>query len=217
MTKSKTLSKAIRNCGLELEKPHMDQLDRYCVALWEENQQLNLTRHVDYDTFVSRDLVDSMQLSKLIRPGESLLDIGTGGGVPGVVLAIIRPDLTVQVCDSVRKKAAAVQRIADRIGVDCEVHPVRAEELLEDIRVDLCVARAVGPLWKICYWLRDSWVAAGRLLAIKGPKWKLEYQETVERGSLRKLNFKLASSYPMHGTESESVVLKLWAKGTAES
>ena len=72
-----------------------EKIQQYCVLLWHKNQKLNLTRHTDWQTFVARDLVDTLQLSKLIDHGKDVLDVGSGGGVPGLLLAIIRPDLTV--------------------------------------------------------------------------------------------------------------------------
>src|SRR6187401_3195731 len=90
-----TLSAALARHGLTLPAEQVAQLDRYCRLLWEWNDKLNLTRHTDYEKFVSRDLIDSLELAKLLRPGEEVLDVGTGGGVPGIVLAILRPDLKV--------------------------------------------------------------------------------------------------------------------------
>ena len=52
-------------------------------------RKLNLTRHTDYEKFVSRDVVDSRQLEQFLEPGERIVDVGTGGGVPGVVLSIL--------------------------------------------------------------------------------------------------------------------------------
>ena len=57
--------------------------------------KINLTRHTDYGKFVGRDVLDSMQLAEHLREGDEILDVGTGGGVPGIVLAIVRPDLQV--------------------------------------------------------------------------------------------------------------------------
>ncbi len=54
----------------------------YCELLWQWNQRMNLTRHTDYDRFVSRDLVDTLELADLIDTGVEVLDFGTGGGVP---------------------------------------------------------------------------------------------------------------------------------------
>ena len=143
----------------ELEIPNevFPKLKHYCQALWEKNQDLNLTRHTTYEMFVTRDLLDTIELSKLIPEGKEVLDIGSGGGVPGMVLAILRPDLTISLTDSVGKKAAALGEIAESVGVSCEIYHCRAEELLEDFRYDFSIARAVGPLKKMGTWFEEVW------------------------------------------------------------
>ncbi len=144
------------------------RLEKYCRLLWAENERLNLTRHVDFDTFVARDLNDVLQVSTLLRPEEEVLDIGSGGGVPGIVLAILRPDLDVCLCESVGKKAQALSRMTAALELPVKLQHCRAEELLQEQRFDAAVARAIGPLWKICHWFHDHLLSMGRLLAFKG-------------------------------------------------
>jgi 16S rRNA (guanine527-N7)-methyltransferase len=177
---------------------------------------MNLTRHTTYDKFVSRDLVDTIQLSELLEPDEEVLDMGTGGGVPGVILAILRPDLQVSLCESIQKKSRAVEAIVRDLGLPVTVHHDRAESVLEDLRYDVVVARAVGPLWKICQWLQPHWHSFGRLLAIKGPQWVEERKIARERGLLKNVELRRVASYQMPGTESESVILKLWARSPGQ-
>ena len=86
------------------------------------NEKINLTRHTDYEKFVARDVVDSLALEPFLDSGDAVLDVGTGGGVPGVVLAIVRPDLKVSLCDSVAKKAKAVAAIVEQLGLKMAVH-----------------------------------------------------------------------------------------------
>src|SRR4029453_1444907 len=150
---------------------------------------------------VSRDLADVLQLARLLNSGEEILDVGTGGGVPGVMLAIIRPDLRVALCDSVGKKATAVQPIIAELGLEVPGYPVRGEELLEDMRFDAVVVRAVGPLWKLLTWFKSGWNSMRRLLVIKGPKWTEELAEAKRRGLVRNLEVKPAAVYPLAGTE----------------
>ena len=90
---------------IELPDEQAALLEQYCRLLWDWNTKINLTRHTDYQTFVARDLVDSLALAEFLEPGERVLDVGTGGGVPGIVLAIVRPDLAVSLSESVGKKA----------------------------------------------------------------------------------------------------------------
>jgi len=140
------------------------------------------------------------------------MDVGTGGGVPGVPLAIIRPDLTIALGESVVKKARAVQGIVVELGLEITFFEGRAEAALQDYGFDTLFCRAVGPLWKILFWFQHDWNAIGRILAIKGPSWADERHEAREKGLLRDLNLRKVSSYPMAGTESESVILSLTPK-----
>jgi 16S rRNA (guanine527-N7)-methyltransferase len=211
-----TLPAALARHGFSLPAEQVALLDRYARLLWEWNEKLNLTRHADYDKFVGRDLADSLELAKLLRPGEEVLDVGTGGGVPGIVLAILRPDLKLTLLDSVQKKVRAVAEIVAALGLPVETVPARVEEHLEDARYDAMVIRAVGPLWQLLKWVAPHWNMAGRLLVVKGPKWLEEKHEASRRGLLRNLELKPVTEYALAGTESKSVILKIWPKGRKE-
>ena len=98
--------------------PVLNKVRQYCVLLWVKNEQMNLTRHTTWDQFVSRDLMDTLQLSPLIPSGSLVLDVGSGGGVPGLLLAILRPDLKLTLTESVGKKAAALGEFASALDLD---------------------------------------------------------------------------------------------------
>ncbi|MCL4200897.1 MAG: 16S rRNA (guanine(527)-N(7))-methyltransferase RsmG [Pirellulaceae bacterium] len=206
-----SLEQALARYEISLAPPQIERLDRYCRLLWDWNEKLNLTRHTTWDKFVARDLVDSLQLSQLLEPGQEVLDVGTGGGVPGIVLAILREDVEVSVCESVQKKARAVQEMVGQLDLPCAVYAERAEKLLEDLRYDVLVARAVGPLWKMCKWFQNYWHEFGCLLAVKGPGWVEERAAARERGMLKQVKLRRVASYPMPGTDSESVILRIEA------
>ncbi len=211
-----TLADALVAHGLQLPADQTARLDRYCRLLWEWNEKMNLTRHTDYEKFVGRDVMDSWQLAAQLQAGEEVLDVGTGGGVPGVVLVILRPDLRVSLCESVGKKAKAVEAMVRELDLTVPVYASRAEKVLEEFRYDALVVRAVGPLWKMLRWFEPHWASFGRLLVVKGPAWPDERNEARHRGMLNKLELRRAASYPMPGTNSESVILKIWPKGTPE-
>ncbi len=189
----------------------VEKLDAYCRLLWQWNERLNLTRHLDYPTFVARDLVDTLQLSEQIHRGEYVLDVGSGGGVPGVPLAILRPDVTVTLAEGTKKKAAALLDMVEKLGLDVSVRPQRVEELLSEFRCDTLVARAVGPMVRFLQWVEPHWGAFRRILLIKGPRWVEERKEARHYGRLQGLQLRRLASYQTPGRESENVILGIWA------
>lgn len=209
-----TLPAALARHAIELPPDQIVRLEQYCRLLWEWNEKLNLTRHTDFEKFVTRDLVDTLELSKLLEPGETVLDVGSGGGVPGIVLAITRPDLKVSLCESVGKKAQVLDDLVASLKLPIRVYHARAEDVLTDFPFHALVTRAVGPLWKMLHWFGPHWQSIGRLLAIKGPNWPAERGEARHRGYFKNIELRCAATYPMPGTESESVILKLWAKNS---
>ena len=182
---------------------------RYCTLLWEWNTKLNLTRHTDYRKFVSRDLVDSLAFAELLSPGEKIVDVGTGGGVPGVILAIVRPDVSVSLCESVGKRVRAVADILKQLQLDVPLHEVRVEQLLSEHTFNTLVVRAVARLDKLLRWVRPFWTRFDRLLIVKGPAWVEERAEARHQGLFKNLALRKLASYPIPGTESQSVMLQI--------
>jgi 16S rRNA (guanine527-N7)-methyltransferase len=205
-----TLAEALERYEIRLAADAVTALDRYAQALWDINRSLNLTRHTTYEKFVTRDVVDSLQLANLLEDGERVLDLGTGGGVPGMVISILRPGVHMELCDSVAKKAKAARQIAAQTGLSLPLHHCRGEELLERERFDTIVARAVAPLKKTLTWLAPHWSNIGRLLLIKGAGWAKERGEARHSGQLKNLELRRVAAYETPGTGAENVVLKIW-------
>ena len=204
-----TLAAALDRYNIEIPNDQSRLIERYCQLLWHWNKRINLTRHTDYNLFVARDLVDSLALAKFLKSDEELLDLGTGGGVPGILLAILRSDLQVSLCESIGKKAQVVNEIVSDLKLPVPVYHSRAEDVLDDFRYDTVVARAVGPLKKILRWLNPHWDALQRLLLVKGPRWVEERGEARHLGLLASLELRRVDQYAMPGTESESVILEI--------
>jgi 16S rRNA (guanine527-N7)-methyltransferase len=192
----------------------IEKLDLYRRLLWTWNERMNLTRHTTMEKFVGRDLVDSYELSKLLEQGERVLDVGTGGGVPGVAIAILRPDLVVNLCDSTQKKARAVEAMVSHLGLPVRVYPNRAEEVLEITTFDTLLARALAPLAKVLGWLEPHWEAFDQLLLTKGRSWIDERSEARQLGLMRQLQLRKAATYESPGSGAESVILSI-RQGTA--
>ena len=166
------LAAAMARHQIELPAAQVALLTRYCELLWDWNTKLNLTRHTDYEKFVARDLVDSLAFAQFLAPEEKVLDVGSGGGVPGVVLAIVRGDLQISLSESVAKKARVLADIVERLGLPTPVVHARAEDILTQQRFNTLVVRAVARLKKLLEWFRPHWKsfrpAAGAQGAIVG-------------------------------------------------
>ena len=199
--------------GLSVTDSQAAQLAQYCRLLWDWNSRLNLTRHTNWELFVTRDLLDTIRLAEHVPHGVKVLDVGSGGGVPGVVLAILRPDLKVSLCESVGKKAVALKSIVETMRLPVEVHAERAEDLLKHHRFQFVTVRAVGSISKVLGWLLHVWGAVGQLLLIKGPHWIEEHAESQLDGSLKHRKLEQLSSWSTHGRDGQSVLLRITKAG----
>ncbi|MCE9630320.1 MAG: 16S rRNA (guanine(527)-N(7))-methyltransferase RsmG [Planctomycetia bacterium] len=200
--------------GLAVSPEAMPGLAAYAASLWAWNEKLNLTRHTDVEKFVSRDVADAVAIAPHLARGERLLDVGTGGGTPGVILALLRPDLRVELIDSVAKKARAVREIVRETGLDIPVHEGSAQALVAvrpsgPQRFDTLVVRAVAPLAKLLGWFEPICDAYGRMLVVKGPRWDEEKTEALFRGLVRKVTVRRIASWPIPGSDNESVLLEI--------
>ncbi len=210
---------ALEARSIELEPEIAEQLEAYVRTMWQWNEQLNLTRHTTWDLFVGRDLRDCLQLAPLLAADEIVLDMGSGNGIPGIPLAILRPDIDVSLAESVAKRASALNEIVATIDIPVAVYGARGEDLLEDFRFSTIVSRAVGSIVKFCRWIEPHWSNVDRLLLIKGPKWVDERGEARHVGVLKNLQLRRVAGYPLgdnsgeSGESSEGVILQIWPSG----
>jgi len=205
--------------GLVVPPEAMQRLAAYAASLWAWNERLNLTRHIDAEAFVSRDVADAAAIAPHLAHGERVLDVGTGGGVPGVILAILRPDLRVELCDSVAKKARAVGEIVREAGLTIPVHADAAQAIVAKRpsgpgRFDTLVIRAVAPLGKLLGWFEPIAGSYGRLLVVKGPRWEEERDDARFRGLTRRVTIRRLASWPIEGRDHESVLLEILPRAT---
>ena len=168
----------------KIDEAQIDLLAQYCRLTWDWNAKINLTRHTDFDKFVKHDLVDTLALARHINPKERVMDVGSGGGVPGVLLKILRPDLHLDLCESVNKKANCLVDIVAQLELRCDVYIGRAEDVLPDVRYNTLTFRAVAKMAKILEWMRPQMNSFDRMLLIKGPSWVEERGEARHYGMM---------------------------------
>lgn len=208
-SRSARLESLLEEHGIVLDAQQTKQLYHYSQLLWDWNRHINLTRHTTYEKFVGRDVIDSFQLTRFIDISHRVLDIGTGGGVPGLIIAIARPDLQVTVCESIQKKAQVVSAIVEALELSVTVQHARAERLLTRMTFDTLVARAVAPLAKLLHWLPRHPNFFQQLLLIKSRRWIEEETDAQHQGLLNRLELRKMATYIMPETGAESFVLRV--------
>ena len=211
---SRTLEEALEKFNIDLPPKTVQLLNEYCELLWTWNERLNLTRHTTYDKFVARDLIDSIQLASHLQKGEHVLDVGSGGGVPGLVVAILRPDVVVELCEATGKKATALGAMADELGLDINIWYSKAQDLVRERHFHTLTIRAVDRLYKLLVMFRTSWHCFNRILMIKGPKWIEERGEARHYNMFNTLALRKVGEYTVPGPEEDftSVILQVCQK-----
>ena len=211
---SKSLDEALQKHNIELSPKKVRLLDEYCDLLWTWNEKLNLTRHTTYDKFVSRDLVDSIRLAALLQKGEHVLDVGSGGGAPGLIVAILRPDVVVELCEATGKKAVALGKMLDDLKLDNKVWYSKAQDLVNERHFHTLTIRAVDRMCNLLTMFRSSWNSFNRILMIKGPRWVDERGEARHYNLLNSLALRKIDEYQVAGTGEvfTSVILQVCPK-----
>jgi 16S rRNA (guanine527-N7)-methyltransferase len=119
----------------------------------EWNSQINVISRKDIQQLTERHVLHSLAIARFIHfaPGSRILDIGTGGGFPGIPLAIYFPECHFTLCDSIAKKIKVVDGVASSLGLtNVETHVGRVEKI--EAKFDFIVSRAVAPLPELLKW-----------------------------------------------------------------
>ena len=161
--------------NVTLSEAQYAQLSRYLDLLFEANARMNLTRIIDHAQAELQHVADALTVLPHLPPdAHRLVDVGSGGGVPGIPLAVARPDATVMLIESTKKKAAFLKSAVDSLGLkNVSVSEWRAEDVAHSNSretFDVAVARAVATMDWLAEWCLPLVKKGGRMLAMKGPK-----------------------------------------------
>lgn len=139
---------------------------RYRELLAHEGIEWGLLGPREADRLWCRHIMNSAAICELIPNGATVLDVGSGAGLPGIPLALARPDLNVTLLDSLLRRTKFLELVVDQLGLAPQASVVRARVEESRQRYDVVVCRAVASLAKLVRWCEP--VMAGSLLALKG-------------------------------------------------
>lgn len=168
------LQAALEEYDLALDTAAVDRLCRYHELLIEWNKVMNLTALTEPRDVAVKHFADSLMLLRYgeLSPGATLIDVGTGAGFPGMVLAIARPDLHITLLDSLQKRLSFLDEVSAVLALDnvATLHSRAEDGARTGLRdsFDYAVARAVAPLNVLCEYCLPYVKVGGSFLAMKG-------------------------------------------------
>ncbi len=158
-------------CAAGVFGDRLDLAERYAALLAGPGVERGLIGPRETPRLWERHVLNCAGLAELLAPSESVMDLGSGAGLPGLVLAIARPDLHLTLVEPLLRRATFLTEAVEALGLpNVVVHRGRAEEMGKKVAFDVVTARAVAPLDKLIRWSLPLLTAGGRLLALKGER-----------------------------------------------
>lgn len=196
MTNISTLIEGVEELNIKLTEDQLNEFKKYKELLLEWNEKINITAITDEKEVDVKHFLDSLtpNLTKLFDGKKSVIDVGTGGGFPGLPLKILNKDLEVTLLDSLNKRIIFLKEVIDSLNLQgIEAIHGRAEELArtEEYRemYDVCISRAVASLDTLSEYCLPFVKKNGYFIAMKGPQ--VEEEVELSRKAIDKLGGKM--------------------------
>ena len=182
------LKTGISHLRLDLNEAQVDKLLDYLALLHKWNSVYNLTSVREPLQMVTLHLLDSLAAVPAFKGATHVLDVGAGGGLPGMVLAISRPDMKVSMIDTVHKKTAFLNQVKAELELaNVTVYTKRVEQLEVQTKFDVITSRAFADLSDFVNWSGHLLAEGGQFIALKGTAPAEERERLPEPWKVQKL------------------------------
>lgn len=200
---------ACRQLGIEITESQFQALLTYQTLLLDWNKKINLISRRDTERILTYHLIDSLAASRLIPEKAVCADIGTGAGLPGIPLAIVRPDLQLVLIESIQKKCRFLEAACARLELtNTRIYCARSEEL-PPLDCDILLSRLTADLNRT---LRNSHLhlkPEGKIILYKSADWQSELKKNARL--LKRLNLQPVAikpvKLPFTGIERQFVII----------
>lgn len=163
------LSAGVASLGLPITEEQIEKMLAYLALLVKWNSVYNLTSIRDPQDMVKQHLLDSLSAVHAFTQAKNVLDVGSGGGLPGIILAIVFPSTSISMIDTVNKKTAFLTQVKAELKLkNVTVHTGRVELLKVENKFDVITSRAFSELNNFVNWSHHLLQERGRFLAMKG-------------------------------------------------
>lgn len=154
---------------IKLTKEQQDMIINYLIILSKWNSVYNLTAIRDPKEMMTHHVLDSLSAVPAFTEAQNVLDVGSGGGLPGMILAICYPDKKISMIDTVSKKTAFLNQAKAELGLNnVTVYSARVESLQVNQPFDVITSRAFSELNNFVNWSQHLLAEGGRFIAMKG-------------------------------------------------
>jgi len=199
----------------ELTAIQRSRFEQLPMLYQEWNEKINVISRQDIENLMERHVLHSLAIAKVIqfKPESKILDLGTGGGFPGIPLAILFPETSFVLVDGTGKKIRVVEEVSNALGLEnvVAIHG-RAEEIKMPGQFDFVVTRAVTTLDKLLLWSqrflkkKHSHVLPNGILALKGGNLSAEIRELPGNGKEYTEVFPIRNFFKLEFFDEKSVV-----------
>jgi 16S rRNA (guanine527-N7)-methyltransferase len=214
----KEMEEKLNILNIKADEKQIKKLYDYMNLLIEWNEKINLTAIIEYKEIITKHFIDSLTILKYVEKTDSIIDIGTGAGFPGIPLKIVNEDLNCTLLDSLNKRLNFLNEVIEKLELKniSTIH-ARAEELgvkqEHRERYDIAVSRAVAPLNVLLEYISPYVKVGGKCICMKGPN--IEEELNLSKNAIQKLNLKIIKieNFVLVGTDNVRNIIVLEKTG----